>query len=198
MGARFSQVGILKPADALEMQKMAASDTLKNSLKNYIKAYNALPLDKRSRTNIQNLLNTRGVNNISYKNRLGTSIAGVVSASRRANAAATSAVIGVKPQMPAAVSVNNATRKLNELNTYMSSINGNANRYSGRNSGNNRRINASRPGGPKYANFFTRLNARQLPNGGPRNYERPPLVNISNWARQPVTRSTAPGNYELR
>ena len=56
------------------------------------------------------------MNTNNYKNDIGRAVASVVNASRRANAAATDGVIGIKPPVEAARAVNNATARLNAFN----------------------------------------------------------------------------------
>jgi hypothetical protein len=165
MGSAFSR------AQAANGLKKANTATLRSALKNYINAYNKLPTNARDLANIQKLLNTaKNANGITYKNRMATAVAQAVSASRSANVAqkmATSPIVPV-PETAAAVVVNNAAKKLENLNTFINGIKNNSNnnkivKYTaaGRKTSNNRKLNAmKRNNGTsnKYTNLFNKIN----------------------------------------
>jgi hypothetical protein len=180
MGSAFSR------AQAANALKNAKTATLRSALTNYINAYNKLPTNARDRANIQKLLNTaKNANGITYKNRMATAVAQAVSASRSANVAqkmATSPIVPV-PETAAAVVVNNAAKKLENLNTFINGIKNNSNnnkivKYTaaGRKTSNNRKLNAmKRNNGTsnKYTNLFNKINTintkaalSQLPGAG--------------------------------
>ena len=141
--------GTLRPKSANEMKVMTTSNTLKKALRKYINAYNSLPVSARTTNSISKLVG-------SYEKEIGFAIADFVNASRRANKAATQAVIGTKPSVEAAVVVNDATRKLNAL---VRSVGTNYAKYpSNRNLKINRALNAARSGGPIHSNFFALVN----------------------------------------
>jgi hypothetical protein len=169
MGGAISRIGgMLKPSGAVNLQKLAETQALKNALQNYINAYRALPMNQRERQNIQKLLNTVGdKNNIKYKNRIATAIAGIVKASKVANVVATTVVANGAPEGGAAAAVNNAASKIKNLNNFMAGFKGgNANALtqyytnSGRNSKTNRNLNSGRNGGARYASLWNNLNRR--------------------------------------
>ena len=172
MGGAFSKT------QATNALKSANTGALQSALKNYINAYNKLPNNARSRVNIQKLLNTaKNANGITYKNRMATAIAQAVSASRSANVAqkmATSPIVPV-PETAAAVVVNNAAKKIENLNTFMNGIKNNSNnnkiaKYTaaGRKTLNNRKLNAmKRTNGTsnKYKNILNKINAAAAKQG---------------------------------
>ena len=96
----------------------ANTSVLKNALRNYIKAVNSLKPNGRTNQAITNLLNKANANATNkrvIRNRLANGIAKIVAASRPAIAKAANAVANGAPEAAAAVAVNNATRKINNL-----------------------------------------------------------------------------------
>jgi hypothetical protein len=96
----------------------ANTSVLKNALRNYIKAVNSLKPNMRTNQAITNLLNQANVNANNkrvIRNRLANGVAKIVFASRPAIAQAANVVANGAPEGPAAVAVNNATRKINNF-----------------------------------------------------------------------------------
>ena len=92
----------------------ANTSVLKNALRNYIKAVNNLP-NKNNAYIYGLVMKTANGANASYKNRFTNGIAKIVAASRREIVQAANAVANGAPEGPAAVAVNNATRKINNF-----------------------------------------------------------------------------------
>jgi hypothetical protein len=100
----------------------ANTSVLKNALRNYIKAVNNLP-NKNNAYIYGLMMKTANGANASYKNRFTNGIAKIVAASRRGIVQAANAVANGAPEGPAAVAVNNATAKINNLNRRMAELN---------------------------------------------------------------------------
>ena len=96
----------------------ANTTTLKNALRNYIKAVNSLKPNGRTNQAITNLLNQANANANNkrvIRNRLANGVAKIVVASRRGITQAAAAVENGAPEGPAAAAVNNATRTINNF-----------------------------------------------------------------------------------
>ena len=100
----------------------ANTSVLKNALRNYIKAVNNLP-NKNNAYIYGLMMKTANGANASYKNRFTNGIAKIVAASRRGIVQAANAVANGAPEGPAAVAVNNAAAKINNLNRRMAELN---------------------------------------------------------------------------
>ena len=100
--------------NANAIAQKASTNVLKSALRNYIKAVNNLP-NKNNAYIYGLMMKTANGANASYKNRFTNGIAKIVAASRRGIVQAANAVVNGAPEGPAAVAVNNATRKINNL-----------------------------------------------------------------------------------
>ena len=104
--------------NANSIARKASTSVLKNALRNYIKAVNSLKPNMRTNQAITKLLNKANVNATNkriIRNRLANGVAKIVFASRPAIAQAANVVANGAPEGPAAVAVNNATRKINNF-----------------------------------------------------------------------------------
>jgi hypothetical protein len=160
MGASFSR------AQAMNAKNNASTAILRSALTNYINATKNMNANK-----IRAALNNKRTGlTESYKNRIANAVANAVIKARKANVAVAAANLGAASETVAAVHVNNAANKLANLNKYMNTISGytnnknKVNQYitTKRNLNANRALNASRNGGPKYANFFKLVNTKKV------------------------------------
>jgi len=104
--------------NANAIARKASTNVLKSALRNYIKAVNSLKPNMRTNQAITKLLNKANVNATNkriIRNRLANGVAKIVFASRPAIAQAANVVANGAPEGPAAVAVNNATRKINNF-----------------------------------------------------------------------------------
>jgi len=104
--------------NANAIARKASTNVLKSALRNYIKAVNSLKPNMRTNQAITKLLNKANVNATNkriIRNRLANGVAKIVFASRPAIAQAANVVATGAPEGPAAVAVNNATRKINNF-----------------------------------------------------------------------------------
>lgn len=148
---------------AKNIKQNTNSSTLKNALTNYVKAVN--DLNNKSNARIYGvMMQKKNGTNATYKNRIINGVAKIVIASRGAIPKAAEAAAGEAPVGPAVEAVNNATRKVKELNNFMATLQGTANEQNTayfkakRNPVNNKATNAGRTNGaPRYQNTFNRL-----------------------------------------
>lgn len=156
-------------------KKNANTQVLKNALDQYIEAIQNVPNANKVRSIMNNNGNFVNANGKplprSYKNRIAN---GIAMAAFKAKEAAKEARQGNIPESKAAVVVNNARAKINNLNALINGLQGNnASRVrgyllqvetKGRKINNNRATNASRIGGPRFTKFFNSINQVRLNN----------------------------------
>jgi hypothetical protein len=193
MFARLNPFGKAGVSVAKEVQNLANSNTLRTALRNYIQAVNQLPPERRSETNIRNLiLRSPNANTPSYNKRIVNGVSRIVVAARKAVEGAVNAAVGIAPAAPAAAQLNNVSAKIVELNKFMNSApkgftpNQFYNFYkkSGRNPANNRAVNNSRgQNGPRYGFLWNNINSRSNNQNGPVVVNKP-ANNMNNRAKR--------------